>query len=321
MSRLITHTALAAAFLVSGAAIGQNADAVIDRNEILIGEQAVISLSYRVDKNNIPDVDFPVFKDTLVTDVEVLSTSKIDTLKTGEGISETRLEQKLVITSFDSGYYAIPPFEFKVNGSVEKSPAFLLTVQSVEIDTTAGIKGEKPIYSIDLSPMDYVKAYWHYGAGVAGLVALAVIAFLLFKRYKARPSTPKAPVAQEPTISPYDKAMRDLMKIKKEKIYLNGKVKDFHVGITDSLRDYIEGVFEIQAHEYTSKQILDALRYAGIEEKQRAQLRTILLRADLVKFAKEIPETSDNENAIEQALDFVEKTRPMPEENPEVKSE
>jgi len=319
--RFKKHIALAFAVLISGMAHGQNADAVIDRNEILIGEQAVISLSYRVNKQNIPQVDFPVFKDTLVKNLEVLSSSPIDTLETGEGISETRLEQKLVITSFDSGYYAIPPFEFKVNGAIEKSPAFLLTVQSVEIDTTAGIKGEKPIYAIDLSPMDYVKAYWPYGAGVAGLVALAVIAFLLFRRYQSKPAVPKEIVVSEPKISPYDQATRDLVKFKKEKIYLNGKVKEFHIAITDTLRDYIDGTFQIRAHEYTSKQILDALRYAGIEEKQRTQLRTILLRADLVKFAKEKPDANDNENAVEQALEFVEKTRPEPDEKQEVNGE
>lgn len=315
------HIALVLMVLTFTSARGQNADAVIDRNEILIGEQATISLSYRVNKSNIPKIEFPVFQDTIVTDVELISASKVDTLSTGDGIAETRLEQKLVITSFDSGYYAIPPFEFRVNGQIEKTPAFLLEVQSVEIDTTAGIMGEKAIYAIDLSPMDYVKAYWPYGAGAAGVVALAVIAFLLIKRYNSKPSKPKEPVVKEPVISPYEKAMRDLLAIKKEKIYLKGKVKEFHIEVTDALRDYIEGIFQIPAHECTSKQILDALRYAGIEEKQRVSLRTILVRADLVKFAKETPEISDNENAVEQALKFVEETRPLPTEKTEEKSE
>lgn len=308
------------ALLMSTVSLGQNAaDAVINRNEIMIGEQAVISLSCKIDKNNPAKITFPTILDTLVKNVEVVRKSSIDTLQTGENVEETRLEQKLYVTSFDSGYYAIPPFQFKIDGEMAETPAFLLTVKTVEIDTTASIKGDRGVYQVDVSFLDYLKAYWKYpAAGAAALAIVALIIFLVMRYRKKEPEAPE-PVEERDLRPAHIIAAEALRKIDEEKIYKRGKAKEYHTAITDVLRDYLESAYGIPASELTSRQIMNNLKYSGIEEKEIQKLRTILFRADMVKFAKLSPDERENLQAIEDAQEFVKAT--VPPEKPEESKE
>jgi len=291
---------------------GQDASAVIDRDKIRIGEQAVIKLSVRFDKANPPAVNFPPIGDTLVEGVEVVHFTTVDTLETGAGVKESRMEQQLFITSFDSGYYAIPPFIIDINGVPTKTEAFLLTVETVAIDTTKGIVDVREIYEVEIDWLDFLEVYWPYAAGGLALVAILVVAIVLFVRYRKRKRLRPAALPPEPLKTPHAIALETLRRIQEEKAYKTGDVKDYHTSITDTLRTYLENGFGIHAHELTTRQILDKLRYSGIAEPQLRSLRTILFRADMVKFAKEKPDYTDNEEAVSQAIDFVKATIAIP---------
>lgn len=291
----------------------QNADAVIDREEILIGEQAELILSCRISKQNPEIIAFPVLSDTVVDKVEIVSQSGIDTLQTSEGTSETRLEQKFYITSFDTGYYVIPPMEFKINGEIEKTDPLLLGVKTVEIDTTASIKGASPNYTVNIGFMDYVKVYWPYAAGVLGVAILAAVILLIITKSKQRPAKPEPQPEIIDTRSPHEIALDELRRIQSEAIYKRGLVKQYHTEITEALRDFIEKHFNIHTHEQTSRQILDGLKFAGLSEKSAVRLRKILFRADMVKFAKLLPETEENKQAVEEAIEFVKDNQPITE--------
>ena len=296
--------------LLAVSVYGQKADAVIDRSEILIGEQAVISLSYPLDKANPEKIQFPLVGDTLMDKVEVVRKSKIDTLGTNAGISTIRLEQKLYITSFDTGYYAIKPFEFKINGQSELTPAFLLTVQTVEIDTTGSIMGDRDVYLVDVTLLDFIKVYWKYPAIALAAVAIVLLILFLIRRYKKHKDEKPKVIVTEPLRPAHELALEALNTINEEKVYKRGKVKAYHTAITDTLRDYLERAYQIPAHELTSHQIITALKYSGIDDREMLRLRTILFRADMVKFAKENPDEAENISAISDAILFVKNTIP-----------
>lgn len=314
-----TTYSLIAAILLSLSAFGQKPDALIDRNKILIGQQAVVTLSCAIDKSNPAKISFPNIQDTLVDKVEVVRKTAIDTLKTGENVGQTRLEQKLYITSFDSGYYAIPPFRFKVNGEEVETQAFLLSVKTVEIDTTAFIKGDRGIYQVDVSILDYLKAYWQYPVGAVGALALIALVIFLIKRYRKKEPVEAEPEEEKDLRPAHVIAKEELDRIAREKIFKRGKIKEYHTEITDVLRDYIERTFGIPAGEYTSHQILSNLKYSGIQEKEQQKLRRLLFRADMVKFAKETPDEHENTEALEDAKAFVDAT--TVEEEPEKPTE
>ena len=81
--------------------------------------------------------------------------------------------------------------------------------------------------------------------------------------------------------------------------------------MSDILRTYLAGRFEVGAMEMTTDEIADALREVDIEHKSKMDLLSVLHDADLVKFAKATPEASENELAYDKAFYFVENTKPV----------
>ena len=87
-------------------------DAKIDSLQLLIGEQAKVTLEVSMDANQ--KLQLPILSDTLVRGVEVLDIAKPDTQMLNEG-KRMLIQQEYTITSFDSALYYLPPFEVLVN--------------------------------------------------------------------------------------------------------------------------------------------------------------------------------------------------------------
>jgi hypothetical protein len=63
--------------------------------------------------------------------------------------------------------------------------------------------------------------------------------------------------------------------------------------------------------EMTSDEIIEAMRSVDVPQKSAMDLTQILREADLVKFAKAMPEADENEAAYRAVWDFVELTKPV----------
>ena len=142
---------------------------------------------------------------------------------------------------------------------------------------------------------------------ILGLVVIAA-AYLLFRYIRYRRENRDffgKPVVKDP---PHIIALRALDKLSREKLWQNGKEKLFYTGITDTLREYIEARYNVSAMEKTSGEIMESLKDKSIEEKQYRELDELFKTADLVKFAKYIPQVHENEEAIPVAVRFVNST-------------
>jgi hypothetical protein len=283
-------------------------DAQLDTTAILIGEQVDFRIKLQIPENE--PFMWPQIGDTLPEKIEVLQKSKIDTTSLGDGYMN--VEQLLKLTVFDSGYYVIRPLEFlygqDYSSSVETEP-YLLNVFTVEVDTTAAIK---PIKGPIAAPITFAEILpW----GIAGIVALVVIILLshfLMKRKKKEPVVFRKP---KPKLPPHRVALDAFERLKNEKLWQQGKVKDYHSEISDIMRVYIEGTYNIAAMEMTTWEIIRSFAGAKIEQANLEKLRQILEMADLVKFAKLKPLPDENEYSLEQAELFVRRT--MPKSEPE----
>ena len=106
--------------------------AELDTPLIRIGEQLNLTWELRSPAQN--EIAWPSWNDTL-KGIELLQSSAIDTSYDEENIAIRILRQTHQITSFDSGYYAIPPVYAVVNDSILGSNALLLSVQNVQLDS------------------------------------------------------------------------------------------------------------------------------------------------------------------------------------------
>lgn len=290
---------------VSMGAVAQelNVKADIDSSSILIGEQVRLKLTAFFSSPAEKKIEWPVLKDTITGKVEVVSKSKIDTQQTESGT--ILYTQELLITSFDSGYHPIPPFLFKVSGDtsqVFETEALLLEVQTVPVDTTQDIRDIKGPVDI---PFHWTEAI-PYAIGVAILIGL-ITGIIFYFKYRKK----KEPVQKNiPVKAPHETALEQLDILRNEKLWQQGRTKEYYIRLSDIFRIYVEQRFRIPALELTSDELLSALRNF-VDQEQRAKARQLLLLSDLVKFAKENPIAHENELTLNNAVEFINETRPI----------
>ncbi len=288
--------------------------ASIDSTHILIGDQ--LKLLLEVEKPKTLQVQFPQVPDTFSSKVEVVNRSKIDTFKLDDKTRQ-RLTQTLYITSFDSGKHQIPPFYFRMkNGQVLDSTAtreLMFQVHTMKIDTTKGPVDIKTVYGAPVT----LKEVMPY---ILGVILIGALVFFIFYyiRWKKK-NKPLFVKAEKPAEPAHIIALRELDRIKAQKLWQQEKIKQYYSEISDTIRTYIVNRFEIQALEQTSSETINTLkpRRDLVDEKTLDQLQHVLSLADLVKFAKYTPLPDDNNLTLMNAYFFVNQTKKEEIKTPE----
>jgi hypothetical protein len=273
----------------------------LDTNAILVGDQINLHLSFTGPAGL--ELQWPKLSDTIISEIEILEKSKIDTSFSKDKAKIT-LHQVLKITSFDSGYYAIPPFRFNYKKPGDQmvqfaeTQAVLLSVHTIPVDTAKEIRDiKKPIEA----PFSFREALpW-----IIALLLLAGTGYFIFyylkKRKKAEPVF-RAPVKIK--ISPHQIALDALENLRNKKLWQGGQIKEYHTELTDIIRDYVYGKFAIHAPELTSDEILNALNFTATNPEARQKLSQAFVVADLVKFAKMHPLPMEHDASLNNAIDF-----------------
>jgi len=297
------------------------ATAKLDSNEIQIGQQVKLELSiqYRVDNGKRIQVLWPEITDTIRKEVEVVSQSKIDTIIDKNDPYLFTQTQTLSITSFDSGYWAIPPFKFlagDTNGIF--TDPLLLQVSTMAVDTTQAIKDIKEPYEQSYNWMDWIKDNMLVVWVILGAILVIIILLMIFKY--TRKVKPIMVEVEIPKIPAHIIAFEKLDQLKTENLWQDGKLKLYHSQLTDIIREYIENRYKIQAMEQTTEEILFGFRNVAIDEESKAKLKQVLILADLVKFAKEQPLPTENDLSMSNSYGFIDGTKKDEEVVPDKKN-
>jgi len=282
------------------------ATARLDSTNILLGDQIKYSLEIDYPKN--ATVEFPQIADSLMSLVEVLGKSKIDTIDLDDKAFQKQI-RTYTITSFDSGSYQIAPqwFKININGNIDSVPTngVMLNVQTMFIDTTRGLTDIKMPYEAPIT-LKEVTPY------ILGVILIAAVIFLVIYSIKRKKKNkPFFALPVKPKEAPHVIALRELDRIKNEKIWQKDKTKQYYSEVTDTLRNYIEERFEIRAMEETTDEILGNFRYRKdlLSEKSFTNLSQILSLADLVKFAKYKTLPDDDNLTLVNSYFFVNETK------------
>jgi len=288
--------------------------AVLDSQEILIGDQ--INLDLSVEFNELVPVVWPVFKDTITGQLEIIQASIPDTVKKETG--ETVIHQRLVITSFDTGFIVLPPVQFVFNNDstqILATEPMLIFVSDIPVEMEADIKEIKEPYDVPFNWRSLIK--W----GLLGLLIIALIVggILLWKKFKKKPV---APIARpKPKRPAHEIAMEKLEELRNKKLWQNNQTKQFYIELSDITREYVEFRFDVLALEMTTDETISALKLKGLEDSKTQSLKQLLQMADLAKFAKYTPISNENEQCFDIARTFVNATLVMPLDEPKVEEE
>jgi hypothetical protein len=293
------------------------ATASIDSTNILLGDQ--VKLFLEIDHPKTVEVTFPNVPDTLIKYIEVLDRSEIDTFESNEETFQKQI-QSFLITSFDSGSYRIPPFWFKIDldGRLDSIPTngVTLNVHTMAIDTTRGPTDIKYPYDAPVTLKEVIPYI------LGGILILAILFFIFYAIKRKKNNKPIFVIPRKPKEPAHIIALRELDRIKQEKLWQQGKTKQFYSEITETLRKYIEDRYGIPAMEQTSDETLDSFKYRRdlLKEKTLENLSRILKLADLVKFAKYRTTPDDDNMTLVNAYFFVNDTKPE-EKKPEAPEE
>jgi hypothetical protein len=278
-----------------------NVTSSFDTSKILIGDQ--IKFTITIDQPSDLRLTLPLFKDTLCKNIEILSGPVVDTSSQGGRI---KIIGKYLVTSFDSGFYQIPPVfaEMKDQNGMKRfySDYSQLEVMRVKIapsDTTAKIYDIIKPYRAPLTIGEVLP----WVLIVALLGALVWLAIRFIRKLKKSKTGVDAVIDPDPA---HIIAFRELEKLREEQLWQKGELKNYYTKLTEILRQYLENRFRVFSLELTTSETLVALVKSGFKKDgSYNQLKTVLTGADLVKFAKYKPEPPENESHFQNSWDFI----------------
>ena len=264
----------------------------IDSTNILIGDQ----INFSIQANILDGDSLPHFTDS-IGDLEIISKSRIDSLKTVKG---WEIKQDYILTAWDSGICYIPSIQFK-NFTTN---SIAVIVNTVDIAEEAELKDIKAPLHAPIS-FDEITPY------ILALIIFLLIIYLIKWYLSNRKKSAKQTVVVENIIPPYELALNELEKLNAKKLWQDGNVKEYYSELSEIIRTYIENGIGTPAMEIPTQEILHQLQQKRIDI---TKLKEVLTRADLAKFAKAKPLEIENEESLKIGYDFIHQTKPKKQE-------
>lgn len=278
-------------------------EARIDSMQMLIGEQVHLTLSVAIKEGQ--QVVFPFFQRTqmLTPGVEVLEMTEVDTTSIDNNMQ--RLSCTYTLTSFEDTIYYLPPMKVLVDGKEYNSKNLALKVLTLEVDTLHPEQffPPKDVQDNPFQWSDWSGMYWMAWL----LLIFMALAYYVYTRIRDNKSI-VPPIKFVRKALPHQKAMKEIEKIKQQRMTASENQKEYYTKLTDTLRVYLQDRFGFNAMEMTSEEIINRLNQE--EDKTKIDELTELFRtADLVKFAKHEVLINENDRNLANAIAFIDSTK------------
>lgn len=267
--------------------------------EITIGDQ----IWMEVNVSAPPGTDVSGLQEGYLNTLPGLEALRENDLNVTAQNPELLLQQRFLVTSFDTGYIAIPPlpYVFKAaDGRIDTAYTndLLLRVKSFPVDEDNELRPIKPIIEEPLNWLDFWPLYLLLVAGGLGYAT-----WLYFKRQKRQAPPPPPPPP------PHVVALSALDQLESKELWQNEHTKEYYSELTRILREYLEGRFDLQALEMTTRQITNRLtQRSDFDQVKARELSDLLQLSDLVKFAKARPAAELHPESLIRVRTFVKDT-------------
>ena len=282
-------------FLQSITINSQSVNAYVESDSILIGKE----LNYTIDVNaeKVENIIFP--DSTSFVPFELISETKVDTIKQDDGF---RLSKKYGITSFDEGDFIIPKIKIQIGDKLFSTDSKKITVNLVEVDTTKqGLYDIKPSFD-KFSSFEILKLSLKNNYPVILFMIFLVLTLFYFRSKIIQFFNPLLNI--KPTLRPIELIKKRLSDLEKINIDSGAEIKFFYSELTFALRSFFEKEVYDKALESTTIELilklnnLSEIKSFAITKNSINRIEDIFKRADLVKFAKYLPEKSVIKNDL-----------------------
>ena len=282
-------------FLQSITINSQSVNAYVESDSILIGKE----LNYTIDVNaeKVENIIFP--DSTSFVPFELISETKVDTIKQDDGF---RFSKKYGITSFDEGDFIIPKIKIQIGDKLFSTDSKKITVNLVEVDTTKqGLYDIKPAFD-KFSSFEILKLSLKNNYPVILLAVFLVLILFYFRSKVIEFFNPLLNI--KPALRPIELIKKRLSDLEKINIDSGAEIKFFYSELTFALRSFFEKEVYDKALESTTIELIlklnniSEIKSFAITKNSINRIEDIFKRADLVKFAKYLPEKSVIKNDL-----------------------
>lgn len=210
-----------------------------------------------------------------------------------------------------SGSYVLPSLEFSYldsNGQKQtaKTSEIFVEVKSPQGSTvTDSAKGEKEKDIRDIKAIEklpWPKSWWFILSGIIGLIVVAG-AFWFYQNRKKK-------VEVLYVKKPHELALEQINTLKNCDWLDRKEDKKFHFALSELIRAYIEGQFNLPATDRTTEELLPELN-KNFNSEQAQTLIRLLQKSDLVKFTDTCLQKAESLTLLEQCELFVLQTKPV----------
>lgn len=302
-------TILLVAFTCSAMAGNVEVKSHLNPVSILIGQQSVLTLEVTAPKD--AKVELPPLDSLQVAGSDVkMITPGVEILDiTADTTSIDDATKKItcnyVLTCFDESKYVIPALEVKVNNKAYSTNKINFAVATVAVDTTNLDKFYPPK---DIQNVPFLWSEWSpfFWLSVLVLLLAAVFIYLYVRLKQNKPIISRIIIIKH--IPAHQKALTAIGKIKEENAEVTDDHKAYYTKLTDALREYIRERFGFNAMEMTSSEIIAQLQESG-DKTMIDELKELFRTADMVKFAKHIPDMNEDDQNLVNAIQFIDQTK------------
>ena len=222
--------------------------------------------------------------------------------KTENGISQT-----IVVTSYDSGRFNLPPLPL-VESPQATTDSFPINIQPVNVDTLQDYHDIKDIIEVPAT------SQWPFIVGIALLTIGAIVGlyFLLKKTRLAKAETK----LKAPKIGSYQRAIEALQKLEPQTLQ-PGPAKPFFTTLTSIYRQYLNEAYHWRSLQQTGGELILQAKPL-LSETAFYELTNAIRLSDAAKFAKYQPPQPDWQTAltaIRQTVEVLEKQLQQSEEH------
>lgn len=213
-----------------------------------------------------------------------------------------------VVALFRPGSFEFPSLPIAIRDASGKEYSAASPTVKIEIKSVLTGKDEK---LKDLKKQAEIEdpARWLYRLGIVlVLLTLAMLGWLLWRK-RRKPVPPRTGL---PGLDPYALAEADLRDLINRGLIERGFAKQFYVGISEIVKRVLEAGYQISTSEKTTSEIMEGLSQVSPHVPtgaEYARIESFLNGCDLVKFAKYLPSTPENDVTIQTAFAILETCR------------
>lgn len=270
-----------------------------DRTSAQIAERVEMTLDVRAPQGVA--IRFPESADAM-GEFDVMKVSDQLDIPDGE---ERRWTRTYELESLASGEHVIPAID--VHFTDRRSGAAVADVvqsEPIEMQIVSVLEGQAdPLAFRDIkgeveiaAPTESDRTWIAYSLGGGFALALAAIGLVVWQRRRNN-------------LSPAERALAELNELEQSELLQQGLVEEFYCSLTDIVRRYLERQFAIDAPLLTTEEFLAAMQHErALDATYRESLGEFLTVADMVKFARFEPGSSEATETIDVARQFVTST-------------